>query len=145
MEIFPPGSGEDSIHSYDFGIHPYPDGVFWQARVPRDSVHVNLSRATARLRLDDADVRDWTTIANSLANGLSVPASVSLDIRWSGVNRRVTAVDEEDGFAGVFLEDVATVEFSVEQDGFAFVSDPAETSISHFAEIGEERNGVFLR
>jgi len=145
VEIFPPGSGEDSIHSYDFGIHPYPDGLFWIARIPHDNVQVNLDRARARLRLDDAEVLDWTTIANSVANGHSVPARISLDIRWSGVKRRVEVADAEDGFAGVFLEDTATIEFTAEQEGFAFVSDPAETSITHFAEIGEERNGVFFR
>jgi hypothetical protein len=145
VEIFPPGSGEDSIHSYDFGIHPFPDGLFWMARIPHDNVRVNLHRARARLRLDDTEVFDWTTIANSLTNGDSVPARVSLDIRWSGVNRRVEVADAEDGFAGLFLEDTATIEFRSEQEGFAFVSDPAETSITHFAEIGVERNGVFFQ
>jgi hypothetical protein len=57
---------------------------------------------------------------------------------------RVAAADEADGFAGVFLEDTATIEFSAEQEGFTFVSDPAETTVTHFAEIGEERDGVFF-
>jgi hypothetical protein len=71
---------------------------------------------------------------------------VSFVIRWQGVKARVEVRDFELGFAGRFIEDSATVEWSasVPSTGFSFRSDPATTSVTTFAEIGSERNGVFF-
>ncbi len=44
-----------------------------------------------------------------------------------------------------FLTNLARMEWSAHRsDGFKFVSDPAATSMSVFAEIGRDRNGVFF-
>jgi len=40
--------------------------------------------------------------------------------------------------------DNATLAWSAEEEGFKFVSDPEDTSTTVFAEIGQERNGVFF-
>jgi hypothetical protein len=39
---------------------------------------------------------------------------------------------------------MATIEWSATEEGFAFESDPAETSTNVFSLIGHERNGVFF-
>jgi len=52
--------------------------------------------------------------------------------------------DTTNQFAANFIEDTATVGWSSEQEGFKFVSAPASTSTTVFAEIGRERNGVFF-
>jgi hypothetical protein len=38
----------------------------------------------------------------------------------------------------------ATIEWSSQQAGFSFQSDPASTSVSEYAILGHERNGVFF-
>ena len=63
---------------------------------------------------------------------------------WSGVTKRVHLRDEQNHFVGNFIEDTASMAWSAEEEGFKFVSDPADTSTSIFAEIGSERNGVFF-
>ena len=73
-----------------------------------------------------------------------MPATVSFHIRWGHVIQRDTIHDEENGFAGQFIENTATIEWSATEEGFAFASDPAETSVNVFSLIGKERNGVFF-
>jgi hypothetical protein len=89
-------------------------------------------------------MRDFTKIPNSLAGGPSVPATVSFDVHWSGVRRLDNIHDKTNGFAGQFIENMATIEWSATEEGFAFDSDPAETSTNVFSLIGHERNGVFF-
>jgi hypothetical protein len=92
----------------------------------------------------DLETRDFHDLKNTLQRGPSVPADVSFRIRWSGVKARVKLRDDKNQFAGNFIEDTATVGWSSRQKGFKFVSAPASTSTSVFAEIGRERNGVFF-
>jgi len=92
----------------------------------------------------DLETRDFHDLVNTLHRGPSVPADVSFRIRWSGVKARVTLSDTTNQFAGNFIEDTATIGWSSHQEGFKFVSAPASTSTSLFAEIGRERNGVFF-
>jgi hypothetical protein len=83
----------------------------------------------------------------------------SLRIEWSGTTRETSFSDcGVNGFRGNFLENSATIEVTATtpplperscpprpaRNGFRFVSDPAHTTVSHFAQIGRERNGVFL-
>lgn len=48
------------------------------------------------------------------------------------------------GFLGRYRECAATIQWSGEEAGFSFVSDPASSSMTRFAEIGRERNGIFM-
>jgi hypothetical protein len=92
----------------------------------------------------DLKIKDYHVVVNALKHGPSVPARVSFHIRWSGVLRRVQVQDKKVGFNGDYIEDTATIQWSAEEKGFKFVSDPAKTSTTQFAEIGRERNGVFF-
>jgi hypothetical protein len=75
-----------------------------------------------------------------------------LRVHWSGIlsTTQFTSTDPDDKFLGYFLENSATIEVTVTTpasgslDGFQFVSDAASTSISHFAQIGQESNGAFF-
>ena len=81
-----------------------------------------------------------------------------MEINWSDTTAQRTWTDCADAFRGEFLENRATIEVVVTtppgrasmcpprpaRNGFRFVSDPAETTVSHFALIGRERNGVFF-
>lgn len=114
-----------------------------------DDVVTHFGEGTASLQFQDVAVSDWITVPNSLSNGalLGAPAAakMSINLQWSGVTRRVSSVsDANKGFQGDFLETGATIDASVEEaDGsFAFVG--SGDSSGHFAEIGQEQNGVFF-
>ena len=117
---------------------------------------VHLGEGKATLSVQNLAETDWKTSGNSLSMGKllgpGVPATVSFEINWSGVTRKVKVRDAKNGFAGRFLETGATMTWSASQKsqfggnthGFTFVSDAARTTKTNFAEIGHERNGVFF-
>jgi len=140
------------------GIPQPPDpsaGLFWTTHVPMDSIQVALDEAAASFQLSGFATLDFGNIKNAfLVTTPPVNATISLSMQWTGVKARLNIVDFETGpgltanhrFAGQFIEDTATVEWSasVPSSGFTFQSDPAAGSVSKFAEIGRERNGVFF-
>jgi hypothetical protein len=94
------------------------------------------------MHVADFAIGDFGNVFNALTGGPSVPATVSFDVDWSGVDARVKIRNDSTDFAGEFIHNSATLAWSATQTGFSFTSDAAE---SHFAEIGHERNGVFFR
>lgn len=130
------------IHDFNPGITP--SGLFWTIPVSPHTVQINLREAHASLHLSNVKVEDYHDIVNALKDGPSVPATASFHVRWSGVNKRVHVHDTANMFDLEAIEDHAIIEWRVSEAGFTFVSDPAHTSASTFAEIGSERNGVFF-
>ena len=98
------------------------------------------------MKVTDLDVEDYGDLFNALSDGPSNEASVSFDVRWSGriAKRRIRNAAADQQFTGLFSQTQATVEWSAETDGFTFTSDPGATSTAVYAEVGEERNGVFF-
>ena len=96
------------------------------------------------MNVNDENVADYHDIINALKGGPSVPSDVSFHIHWQGVQKRTQVRDKKKRFAGSYIEDKATIEWTAERKGFIFVSDPANTSFTNFAEIGRERNGIFF-
>ena len=161
------GSQGDQIHDFSPGIPTsgFSRGLFWTQHIPIHTVTVNLGDATASLELRGLPVKDFFTVGNSFLNFLPpdqqppgvvppVPAFVDLTMQWSGKKARVDVTDFEDTgltsnhrFAGRFIEDTATIQWSVmvPSVNFTFRSDSTRTFESEFAEIGRERNGVFFR
>jgi hypothetical protein len=91
---------------------------------------------------------DYFNIPNAIfrfQTPVSVPATVSFDIHWSGpVSRRSKVNDPDVGFESDVVLSRATMTWSAQNaDGFRFVSNPAGTT-SKFALLGRERNGVFF-
>ena len=132
----------DQIHDFNPGIAP--SGLFWTIRIPDESVEIDLEDATASMTVNNLEIEDYHDLVNALMDGPSVPANVSFHVRWSGVSKRVKTRDETNHFVGSYIEDTATIGWSARRKGFKFVSDPADTSTTVFAEIGRERNGVFF-
>jgi hypothetical protein len=134
--------------------------VFWAAAIPLGSVHVDLDEGHARLHVENLCVYDAFTVPMSIM-GVNRPVNQvkgilnKLDIEWSGVSRRLSANQPVNMMRGNFVENNrATIAVTATTPktavtalsnghGFRFVSDPASTSVSHFAEIGQEFNGVF--
>ena len=137
-----------------------PTDVFWVATIPEGSVHVDLDEGSASLRVKNMCVYDAFTVPNSIM-GLNRPVNQvkgiidSLEIEWSGVFSRDVANEPVNKMRGNFVENKARIAVTATTPksavtalsnghGFRFVSDPASTSVSHFAEIGEERNGIYF-
>jgi hypothetical protein len=80
-----------------------------------------------------------------------VPATVSFEVKWeaTGPSRKLgsgKAVRPKSpaAFLGTFAPALSTGRFSGVELGFSFVSKPGANSERGYAEIGTERNGVFL-
>jgi len=135
--------------------------VFWVTPIPEGSVDVDLDAGSASLQVENLCVYDAFTVPNSIM-GVNRPVNQvkgiidKLKIEWSGISRRLSANESVNQMRGNFVENNrATIAVTATTPktavtslsnghGFRFVSDPASTSVSHFAEIGEEWNGVFF-
>lgn len=121
---------------------------------------MDLDDGSASLHLENLCVYDAFTVANSLL-GLNRPVNLvkgiinSLRMEWRGALSMDTANQSANKMRGKFVENTATIEVTATTPrteptalsnghGFRFVSDPASTSFSNFAQIGEERNGAFF-
>ena len=120
-------------------------GLFWTMAVPEDNVEVNFGKGRAELRVAHAKIEDYGTFLNSLFGGPSEPATASFEIHWAGRSPREHVVNTAGEMEGEFIRNAATMEWSATTTNYHFVSHPASTSSSLFAEIGHERNGVFFR
>jgi hypothetical protein len=134
----------------------------WNAAIPLGSVQFDLDDEEATLNVKNIPVFDGFTVPNSLNtfHPLGHVNSIvnSLRMRWSGTKNTRSVSDWADGFRGDFFENSATIEVTATtpptparscpptpaRNGFRFVSDPAPTTVSHFAQIGREHNGVFF-
>lgn len=93
---------------------------------------------------------DYTDILNAI--GLEDPpipvanGVVSVDVEWQANDRPVQIRDERNGFAGLFMTSLATIEWSASEpsSNLQFVSDPASTSTTISGVIGREHNGRFM-
>ena len=122
-------------------------------------MEVDLDRGDAVLHIENVcRVFDAFTVPNSLNPvhplGLVSAFLKSLRIEWKGITKR-SSFNNGTSFAGDFVENSAAIAVTVRtpdtkppftptsQNGFQFVADPAST-VSHFAQIGHERNGALF-
>jgi hypothetical protein len=145
-------------HSWDGGVSPTT--VFWAVEIPNGSAHVNLDSGTASLHVRNVCVFDAFTVPNSIAGvnrtvNLAKGIINSLNIEWSGIIGTETANEPVNQMRGNFVETTAKIAVTAttprtavtslsDGHGFRFVSDPASTSVSHFALIGHEQNGIYF-
>lgn len=137
----------------------------WTTAVSEGSVKFDMDDEKASFHVKDVLVFDSFTVPNALnsfhPNGHVNAMFNSLRMEWSGTTKTRSWPPPGvcgEAFRGTFFEDVATIEVTATtpptparscpptpaRHGFKFVSDPAETSVSHFAQIGRESNGVFF-
>lgn len=120
---------------------------------------MDLDAGTASLHVENACVLDAFTVANSLA-GVNRPVNQvkgiinSLHMEWVGVLGTSTVNEPVNRMRGTFTENTAKIAVTATTPrtavtalsnghGFRFVSDPASSSVSNFAQIGQEQNGGF--
>lgn len=141
MDLFDPSSGSQ-VHDFNPGIRP--SGLFWIVQVPEEAVVTR--GGTATLHIENYPVTDNLTFLGSA----QIPATVSATVTWSTFGEvqhfRPTSSDPTapSAFAGEFRLANTTASFLVSEAGFSAQSSNA-TSSGLFAEMGTERNGVFLQ
>jgi hypothetical protein len=131
------------VHDFNPGI--LPSGLFWVVQLPRDAFTVSHDGRRASLEAADVCVLD----SFQFLGPNSVAASVSFKVRWEATGPRerrgsgaaVPATDPA-AFLGRFAPARATGSFSGSEVGFGFTG--RGTTDATFAELGPERNGVFL-
>jgi len=127
------------------------NSVFWTTSVPDSDVNVNFGAGKAELKVNNLAAEDYFNLPNASIPGNEVDATVSFDVVWNGpITRRVNVSDAADGFAGSYVENQATINWSASNSqGFSFVANPGSfaTSVPEagpFAELGHEQNGIFF-
>jgi len=89
------------------------------------------------------DARDIAVVDARPAG--TAAATVSFTLTWKGRGARRTLAASAPAFAGQFFRRArARGTFAASEEGFTFASDPRKPARSTFAELGSERNGVFL-
>jgi hypothetical protein len=131
--------------------------LFWTIPISSSSVQANFGHGTASYHISNLAVKDYGQLANAIFGGSSVPATVSFALAWNMIpvagKQRTKVRNVAQGFAGDFWEvdgdaaaGAATLAWSAQeqQTAFSFISDPANTSTSYYADLGHERNGAFF-
>jgi hypothetical protein len=145
VDLLEPRSGA-LLHDYNGGVAA--SGLFWTVRLPDDALVVSHRGRRMRLVATDLAVIDDGATPNQGGG----PATVSFDITWRqhGGRRRLrpsgpVAPTAPAAFVGrLALGATATGSFSGATGAFTFHSDPAVRVRALFAEMGRERNGVFV-
>jgi len=130
----------------DFNGGVQPSGLFWIVQLPDSAFRVSHDGRRATLEAKDVSVLDSFQFGGSNL----VPATVSFTVRWDateggqrrGRGRTVSPTDPA-AFLGDFAPARSTASFSGTELGFSFRSTTA-TSDGGYAELGPERNGIFL-
>ena len=142
--MFAPGSGEQ-VHDFNGGIPA--SGLFWTVELPPESFSANNGQRQARLILRNLPLIDTFQFLGPN----STPAVLDMTIEWQALESPVSlgsgnTVPPTDpaAFLGSFAEARSTAQISGRELGFSFKSNPGVSSDLGYAEIGTERNGVFL-
>jgi len=132
---------------HDLSPGTLPNGLFWTAQLPQEAFEVRHDGRVARLRLRELPLVDTIVFAGSLA----IAAQVDIDVLWRATSAPVErgagrGVDPRSpaAFTGHFAEATCRGRVSGVETGFAFHTGEI-TADAFFAEMGRERNGVFLR
>jgi hypothetical protein len=144
VDLFDPGSGSQ-VHDLNAGI--LPNGLFWTAQLPSDAFQVSPDGQVASLALRAQPLVDNFTLFGPLA----IAAQVDIDLLWQATG---APIDRGQGaeadptspaaFIGHFAEARCTGTVRGFETGFSFTAGEL-TSADFFAELGPERNGVFLQ
>jgi hypothetical protein len=131
------------VQLHDFNGAIQPSGLFWIVQVPDDALEIE--GETAELNVEHASVIDDFQF---LAPG-GVPATVTIHMTWTASGPvqlfQPGSSDPTDptNFAAEFRPAIATGRFSGSALGFSFTANASSEGI--FAEMGQERNGLFLQ
>ena len=145
MDLFEPGSGSQV---YDFNGGILPSGLFWTLDISRSAVDFRMDNQRAILHVRNLPVIDTFQFFGPS----DTPALVDFQVEWratgpaipQGMGAAVGLTDPR-AFLGEIAPAISTGTFSGEEFGFEFESRRGTSSSPRgYAQIGTERNGVFL-
>jgi hypothetical protein len=136
-------------------VHIDSNDVFWMVQVDHDAVEVDFDQGQASLKVKGLDVFDDHDLANSLTQGLGLPAppiapvfplraKVSFDVEWNGIVAMAQIENTMQNFRGTFLSTGATIKWFAEEEGFKFESEAPDPSGNLVSVLAREKNGVFF-
>ena len=144
MDLFEPSSGSQ-VHDYNGGV--LPSGLFWTLALDDDALCVSHDGRRAVLDVDGLGVIE----SFQFGSGLATPATLSFHIEWRATGPFVdrgkgTSVPPTDpaAFLARFAVARSTAEYEASELGFSFSSNPDVSTDRGYAQMGRERNGVFL-
>jgi hypothetical protein len=144
VDLFEPGSGSQ-VHDNNGGI--LASGLFWTLPVGDDELRVSRDGRRAVLDVEEIAVID----SFQFFGPNQTPATVSMHVDWRATDAFVargkgTTVAPTDpaAFLARFAVARSTAAFEGSEFGFSFRSSPGASTDRGFAEMGFERNGVFL-
>jgi hypothetical protein len=145
VDLFESGPGSPQIHDFQGGIPP--NGLFWTVALPSSAFSMSRKGRRARLHVKGSCVIDTFVFAG--AN--STPAELDLSVEWEaigppeerGSSGSVPPTDPA-AFLGTFRTARETGRFAGIELGYGFETRGEASSDLGFAELGFERNGVFL-
>jgi hypothetical protein len=144
VDLYEPGSGSQ-VHDFNGGI--LASGLFWTLPLDDDALRVSHERRRAVLDVEDIQVIESFRIFGPN----TTPATLSFHIEWQAtgpfVNRgkgAAVAPTDPAAFLARFALARSTAEFEGSEFGFSFRSNRGVSTDQGFAEMGRERNGVFL-
>ena len=73
-----------------------------------------------------------------------VRAKVSFDVEWNGATAMANIHNTSQNFEGMFFATNTTIEWSAEQEGFTFESEPPNPARNLISVLGREKNGRFF-
>ncbi len=144
MGQFGSAPGAQGIQIHDFSPGVSETGLFWTVPVAPETVVFDDALDSVSLRIPSLDMPDAFNLANSLAEGPTVPGNVAFEVVWTATGAAKSVRSDAHGFAGEFRDAQATVAWTGRTPNTRYQSDPAEGSKTVFARVGRERNGVFL-
>ncbi len=134
----------EQVHDYNPGI--LQNGLFWTIALPEGSFTVGHRGRSARLQVTGLPMTNTFVFANNF----SVASALDVDVTWNAIGPRIrrgfgTTVPPDDfgAFQGRFAEATCAGTVRSAHTGFSFDSGVLDAS-GFFAEMGEERNGVFM-
>jgi hypothetical protein len=133
------------VHDINGGV--LASGLFWTLPLDDDALQVSDDGRRAVLDVEDLEVIE----SYRLFGPNTTPATLSFHIEWQATGPFVkrgkdatVAPTDPAAFLARFAVASSTAEFEVSEFGFSFRSDPGLSTDQGFAEVGRERNGVFL-
>jgi hypothetical protein len=143
VDLFEPGSGSQ-VHDINGGI--LPSGLFWTVDFAQASVRISHDGERAKVRVRDLCGIDTFQIFGPWDTPATIDYSVELeaigDAMEVGSGTEVPPTDPA-AFLGEFFPAAAQGHYTGREIGFSFESGTV-TADDTFAELGFERNGVFL-
>ena len=131
--------------THDFNPGNTQSGLFWTTVIEPESVHVDPGTGTAVYELRDAHPKDYITFENAiLGNGPSPrPAVVSFKVQWTATGAVQNFDNPTQKYRATVRDASAQMEWSARSDDYEFQSAPLASSMTDFAQLGEESNGSF--